>query len=401
MAEPPDAIQRFAYRAQTREGKSISGSIEAGSAGDAQNQLAELGLVVLELRLAEPTRARAVRGTDFVVFNQQLAHLAQAGLPIEQGLRMIARDMRRGRLAATIREVVDELERGVPLADAFDARRGRFPAFYGRLIHAGIRAGNLTGVLFSLGRHLELVRRLREALWQTAAYPVVVILFTFVVLSLFGLLVVPQYELIFANFGTSLPLLTRMLIGTSHAAPYTLGALAVGSLLCLLIWRLLMAAGLGGTIVDQCVLPMPAIGPVLRRNMIARWCDTMRLGVDAGLDLPAAIGTAGEAIGSPALLRDGQAMIRTIEAGGALDERLPAAVVPATVTTAMGLAADRESLVATLETLGGLYEQQAEARLGLIRVLVGPALLVVLGVVVGFTVLAMFLPLANVMTSLM
>ena len=102
---------------------------------------------------------RALGGDDFVAFNQQLAQLAKAGLPLERGLRLIAADLGRGRLARAITEVADELERGTPLAEAFDRHRGRFPSLYGRLVDAGVRSGNLSEVLLNLGRHLDMGQR--------------------------------------------------------------------------------------------------------------------------------------------------------------------------------------------------------------------------------------------------
>ena len=93
------------------------------------------------------------------------------------GLRLIAADLRGGggALSRTVEQVAAELERGTPLPEAFEKYKGQFPSLYGRLVGAGVRAGNLPGVLFNLGRHLELVQRLREALWRSLAYPLAIL----------------------------------------------------------------------------------------------------------------------------------------------------------------------------------------------------------------------------------
>ena len=116
----------------------------------------------------------ALRGIDFITFNQQLAHLTSAGMPIERGLRLIAQDMRRGRVSSTIRQIADELDRGVPLAMAFQNHASRFPPAYGRLLEAGIRTNNLSAMLLNLGRHMETVARLRAAMWRAISYPLMV-----------------------------------------------------------------------------------------------------------------------------------------------------------------------------------------------------------------------------------
>ena len=168
--------QNFAYQAQTDDGLPISGTIEADNAENAHRQLDALGLRVTEMEpVGRPAKPKALGADDFIAFNQQLAHLTSAGLPVEQGLRLIAQDMRSGRLAATIRRVSEELERGRTLAEAFEAHRGKFPTLYARIIDAGVKSANLPGVLLNLGRHLDLVHRLRAALWRAAAYPLVVL----------------------------------------------------------------------------------------------------------------------------------------------------------------------------------------------------------------------------------
>src|SRR5215217_2374689 len=113
--------ESFAYQAQTADGQTLSGTIDAPDAEQASRQLQSLRLRVLEIGpTARAQRAQPLRGDDFLAFNQQLMHLTKAGLPVEHGLRLIAQDMRSGRMAATVREVADELERGTPLGEAFE-----------------------------------------------------------------------------------------------------------------------------------------------------------------------------------------------------------------------------------------------------------------------------------------
>jgi hypothetical protein len=175
MTLTTQSICTFAYQAQTVEGQPLSGTIDAASADEAVLQLEAMHLRVIELVPAgEAAKPKALRGDDFIAFNQQLGYLTAAGLPIEQGLRLIAQDMRSGRLSTTVRQIADELDKGVALGAALERHQGQFPSMYGRLIEAGVRANNLPGMLFSLSRHLELVRRMRAMLWRSSAYPLMV-----------------------------------------------------------------------------------------------------------------------------------------------------------------------------------------------------------------------------------
>src|SRR5437762_8585338 len=154
----------FAYIAQTFDGRSMSGTIDAVNVDDAAKRLSDLRLRVIHLDpIQRPVRAKPLNGEDFAAFNQQLAHLSAAGLPIEQGLRLIAEDFRHGGLAQSVRNISNELERGVSLGDAFKRHEKEFPVLYGTLVDAGVRTNNLPAVLLNLGRHLEMVARLRAA----------------------------------------------------------------------------------------------------------------------------------------------------------------------------------------------------------------------------------------------
>src|SRR3954451_24245878 len=132
----------FAYTAQTFDGQPMTGTIDASSLEDASKRLANLRLRIIRIDPAERPRAKQLSGEDFAAFNQQLAHLSSAGLPIEQGLRLIAEDLRHGGLAQSVRHVSEELERGVPLGEAFKRHQQQFPPLYGTLIDAGVRTGN-------------------------------------------------------------------------------------------------------------------------------------------------------------------------------------------------------------------------------------------------------------------
>ena len=400
MTEPaaehvqPDS---FAYQAQTPEGQTLAGTIDAPGMEQAQRLLQNLRLRVLRIEPARrppvPPRTKALGGEDFLGFNQQLAHLTTAGLPIEHGLRLIAQDMRTGRLRATVEAVATDLEAGTPLDQAFERHRDKFPPLYARLVAAGVATGNLPGLLLSLGRHMEMVYRLRATLWRVMAYPLMVLVALGIILLFLSTSIVPQFEKIFRDFGTKLPAITQLLISTSGWMPRLLLGIAIGALLIFVLWQVAKRTGHDRVVVDAVVVPLPLIGPVIRRNLVARWCDAVRLGVDAGLDLPRAIELAGDAVASPRLRRDGEELIGAISSG-----RPPDAVVgstrllPAIVPAAMTLAAQNNDLARTLGTLGEMYQQQAETRLNLIPGLLTPVLVVLIALLIGFTILALFAP---------
>lgn len=396
-----DAPSSFAYQAQTPDGQRLSGTVDAPDVNEARRRLVELGLRVSEMTpTPRPPRPKALGASDFAAFNQQLAHLAKAGMPLEHGLRLIAADLKSGRLARTVEQVAEELERGTPLGEAFEKHRGRFPALYGRLVAAGVAAGNLPGVLFNLGRHLEVVQRLREALWRAFAYPIMVLIGLTLVLVFLGIYVLPKFQEIFDDFKIRLPAITEMLLGLSRVAP-VLGVLLVvavvgGSLL----WALLRWRGWDGTALDVLARGAPLVGPVVRRNLVARWCDALRLGVAAGMDLPAAIEVAGDATGSPALRRDGEALADRLANGLPLEGAGPGRMLPASIPATLHFAAGHQDLPTTIEALGEMYQRQAESRLSMIPAILTPLLVLIIAALIGFIIVGLMAPLVYLLDGM-
>src|SRR5205814_297807 len=143
-------------------------------------------------------------------------------------------------------------------------------------------------------------------------------------------------------------------------------------------------------------LPLPLIGPVLHRNLIARWCDAMKLCVQAGMDLPAAIQLSVDIVGSPALARDGAMIIAQLAAGKDVDQ-IPTrtSILPLTVLAVVQLSADRNDLPAALDTLSKMYQQQAEMRLASLQTILTPLLILAMAGAIAFVILALFAPIVS------
>jgi type IV pilus assembly protein PilC len=392
----------FAYRALTSDGQPIAGTIDAINLAEANRRLKLLRLEGVQVETApRPPRPRALRGDDFFAFNQQLAQLTSAGLPVEQGLRLIAADLRRSSMKRTLEQIAQDLESGKSLPQAIEAHRAQFPPLYANLVDAGIRAGNLPRILLNLGRHLTLVRRLQAMLWRTFSYPIIV-LAAFCAMFLFLLVrVMPQFKAILSNFGAQQPGLTQFVMAASDlAAQHGMVVAGVGLAIVVLAFMLLWMISRERSMLERVLLFLPLIGPILRRNLISRWCDAVGLGVEAGLDLPAAIAMADDAIGSPGLRADGRAIAATISAGQPMTQAQVGAILPPMVVAAIDLAITRNNLPQGLATLSNLYEQQAELRLGAVEVTLTPLVILFIGLLVGLLLAAIFAPMISLISSI-
>jgi type IV pilus assembly protein PilC len=401
MSQPPPIVtQSFSYSAQTLDGRPFAGTIEAVDTADAQRQLESLQLRVVQIDAASGVpRAKPLRGDDFIAFNQQLAMLTGAGMPVEQGLRLIAQDMRSGRLAATIRLVVAELESGRSLSEAFDRHRSQFPPLYARLVEAGIKSNNLSGILLNLGEHLSLTHRMKATLWRELSYPAMVLAGLVVVVSFLGMTAVTGLRTTLLEFKVHVPFTTQLILWVSGHLWEILSVGGVGVAAVVLFWQGAKFSWTGRLLRDQISLRIPLIGPILRRNLAARWCDAVRLGVVGGLDLPASIELATHAVRSPLAEQDGRQLVSLLESGRRLDDFRDAKVLPSTVPVAMALGADRHDLAGTLASLRDMFQRQAQTRLDALPAILTPLYVIILGVVFGIVISGLFMPLINMIRS--
>lgn len=397
----PSAPMLFRYDAQTSDGRTIRGTLEATSLADAEERLSRLQLRILSLEAAPDAspfpRRRALGRDDFLLFNQQLAHLSAAGLPLEHGLRLIAADLRTGRLSRAATAVAQELERGASLRQAFDLHASSFPPLYARLVDAGVHSGNLPAMLFNLGRHLELVSRMRQALWRVLSYPLMVLAAAALVFYLISTWILPQFAEIYRDFRTTLPTLTRLLLAAGKFYPTILMVLLF-SLLAVTVVSIVLNLTRAGVLTDTLLARLPVVGPIVRASLLARWIDALRLSIEAGLDLPRALALAADAAASPRLARDSDSLAALIASGQPITA-FRGALIPPTVPAAIELGAAAGNLSATLATLCSLYQRQAEHRLRLVPSILTPLMMLFVAAVIATGIAALFMPLVHLIQS--
>jgi type IV pilus assembly protein PilC len=421
MSQPPalpnnPPMLAFAYRAQDAAGQPVSGTIDAPDLEEATRRLQSLGLRIVSIDpVAAPVTPRPLRAGEFIAFNEQLAQLTTAGLPVEHGLKLIAQDLHGGRLADTVKVVAEELERGTSLADALAKNRNQFPPLYSRLVEAGVKSNSLGGLLLNLSVHLEMVRRLRATLWRIVSYPLMVLIGLMIVLLFLSRFVFPQFQEMYQGYKPhpvfpmswvngryeertippfpTMPLITQFLFAVGSVMPFIVIALIAVLSLLPLIWRSLINSN--STAFETFTYRVPLIGPILRMSVLARWCDIARLGVSAGLDLPAAIQLAGDAIASPSLSRDGVELIDDLSAGRPIDANEHLKILPRVVPASIEMASRTSNLGDTLGSLADVYRRQAEALLDNLPVILSPLLLIVLALSIGFVIAALMLPVLN------
>jgi len=393
----------FEYNALTSAGRLMKGTIEAGSREEAGEQLKQMQLAVNSIDKAEPKKPRTAIGRNqFMLFNQQLASITKAGIPLEKGLRELSNDVGSKSMRKLIDDIAGELEAGVKIEEAFEKRQKRFPPLYGRILKAGVETGRLSEMLTSLNRHLELAGRTRRIIFEAISYPAVVLILGAVIITGMFLLVIPQFKTVLEEMvsGELNPVTTLFFSITKNVVPFWI---AVG----LLIAAILVAIGIlstsaaGRRFKESVFLKIPVIGRVYHGSVLGRMAEAMAMMVAAGCDMPASLRLSSGATGSEKLILECEALAGQIEQGAnILEAGQFCKMIPRLFLYSIQLGTQRNELQDNLYSLGQMYSEQARCGQARLQAVLLPIMLIVVGGVIAMGVLAMFLPMIQVVTSL-
>jgi type IV pilus assembly protein PilC len=347
------------------------------------------GLLSTDLRL--PHR-RKVKQDQFVVFNQQFVTLIHAGLPIIQSIELLMKRQRNPFFRSILQDVRDRVRGGELLSEAF-AAQNIFPNVYTTTLLAGEKSGNLEEVL---GRYIAFQRlalSFRKKLVSSLVYPVLLVVMLVVMLIFLITFVVPQFANLYSQLGVELPPLTTVMlaIGTNaqHYTPYVALGLVIAGFL---IWRW-MKSDAGATQVDRIKLKTPLLGDIWLKYQVAVFSRMLSTLLSGGLPLVPALETAGESMqsrliahgvnGATVKVREGQPLARSLEASR---------VFPEMSVEMIEVGESTGSLPAMLNSVAEFYEEDVTNALATAMALIEPIILVVMGVVVAFVLISLYLP---------
>jgi general secretion pathway protein F len=381
-------VALYEYSALTEEGKLLSGTIEADSPDQAAEQLHALSLEVRQIGQAPPPApTRPLARSELLLFNEQLASIVEANLPLEEALSDLAEDVDSRRLGRALRRVVADLKAGRQLDEALARQEKVFGGGYAATVRAGLRTGRLGQMLHSYARHAKMQQDTRRVIAAALAYPISVLVFAACVLIFLREAVLPN--LMAAEVGrleSDAPTGASAL--TILASPL-LAILMIVALVGLTFWALKLWAG-GRRVRSRILLSIPGVGTIRWRAKLAQLADVLAMQTLSGQSLPEALRTAGQATGDEWAQRETETVARRIEEGNTLAEAgRDCKFLPSLMRLSMECAARRNSLSEALYELSEGYLTRAEAAQERLRVFLFPAAIVLagMGVAVGMFVL--------------
>jgi len=394
----------FEYNALTAAGRLMKGTIEAASPQEAGEMLKQMQLTVNSIEKARPTKpATTIGRNEFLLFNQQLASIAKAGIPLERGLRELAKDVSSSRMRKLIEDIAGDLEAGVSIEQAFEKRQKHFPALYGRILKAGVETGRLSEMLTSLNRHLELANQTRRIIFEATAYPAVVLALGAIIMTGVCLMVIPQFRSIYTEMfeGARINKLTSLFFSIAQhiAAFWVAVALIVAA--GIFIPAMLSTLPLGRRLKESLLLAVPIIGRVYHSSTLARMAEAMAMMVGAGCDMPACLRLSSGATGSGKLILESETLARQVEQGAnILEAGQFCRMLPRLFLYSIQLGSQRNELQDNLYSLGQMYAQQARCSQARLQAILLPIMLISVGGFIAMAVVAMFLPMIQVVSGL-
>jgi len=393
----------FRCRLGTPGGEVVEGIYVADNEARLRREFEEKGLFVLSLQsrggLAgllslTPKRVGKIRTQEFLVFNQELATLLKAGMPLVQSLDILRQRVSNPTFKAVLDSVHDKVKAGSSLSDAFSEHGALFPAVYSASLLAGERSGNLEQVIRRYVGYEKVVGAVRRRTISALIYPAILVTMMIVLVGIIVLKVVPSFTEFYANFGRELPLSTRVIIAVSSFATANLWLVLLligGGIAGLVVW----SRGPGHRAqIDKAVLSIPLLGSAARKFSTSQAARTLATLLSGGIPLVQALEIAARSLSNRYMASQFETTQQRVQEGQsfavALGER---GVFPEVAVKMVEVGESTGALQEMLNSLADFYDEEIETEVDRFIKLIEPALLVLMGLVIAAVVLALYMPL--------
>ena len=389
------ANNRYRYEAFDAEGKRVSGTETAVSSGAVHLALLERGFQPIEVTekksiLQFEVTKKKVPRKDVMNFTRQLAVFIRSGIPIMEALEVIVEETPNKLLNGIITQMVDDLRAGDTFAAAAATHPEAFPAFYVGILESAELTGNLDGVLNQLADYIERDMKARGRISAALVYPAVVSAMSVVTVIVLGVFVLPRFVVFFNSLHAKLPLPTRMLLNSSNFMStywYVIFAVVVALVASFIAMR---RSPQGRARLDQILLKLPVVGDLSQTAILERVCRVLSSMLRAGVDLPRSVTITAESSNN-AIYKNALLGIRDemMEGQGLAGPIARSGLFPGAARQMFRVGEETGSLDQQLEVAATYYSRELETKLERATSLFEPAVIILMGLVVGFVAVAL------------
>jgi type IV pilus assembly protein PilC len=401
-------MSTYVFKAMDLAGIKARGELEADSKQAVSDQLKQRGLIVLDIadkhasREIELAFMKSVKAGELAVFSRQLSTMISAGMSILRALYVLEEQTEGKFLKETIVAVRKDVEAGLSLSDSMARHPKVFSPLFVAMARAGEAGGVLEDALMRVADQLEKDASLRRQIKSAMIYPTLVIVFAVGVMMALVAFLVPVFEGVFKQFGGELPKITQVSVFLSHAVTgywWLIFLLAAGAVVAFIKWK---GSKWGRPQWDQFRLRIPMkIGTIVQQVAVARWSRTLSSLTSAGVPLLLALDITGKTGGNVAVEKAMDGVTASVKRGGTIAAPLAQApIFPTMVTHMVGVGEETGALDAMLDKVADFYEDQVEASVKALTSILEPIMIIVIGGIVGFIVISMYMPLFTVYNSI-
>jgi type IV pilus assembly protein PilC len=398
----------YVFKAMDVTGAKATGEVDAESKQVVSEQLKSRGLIVLDISDKHTSRQinielfNRLSATDLAVMTRQLSTMVQSGMTILRALYVLEAQTENKMLNEAITNVRKDVEAGLPLSDALERHPKIFDPLFVSMTRAGETGGMLDDALIRVADQLEKADSLRRQVKSAMTYPIVVLTFAGGVLLAMVAFLVPVFIGVFKQFGGELPAITKLTVGMSNALTgywYALIIVTAGIVIGFKKWKV---SDWGRPQWDRFRLRVPMkIGDIVQKVALARWSRTLSALVAAGVPLLQALDITGKTAGNDVIDQAMRGVIENVKSGGTIAEPLKdSPAFPTMVTHMISVGEETGSLDTMLAKIADFYEDQVDAAVKALTSILEPVMIVLVGGIVGFIVISMYLPLFKVYDSI-
>ncbi len=392
----------FTYTARATNGDLKTATIEAASRDAVIAQLRKMRLAVVKIdeNAQKSTRKGSIKIRDIVVFTRQFSTMVNAGLPLVQALDILAKQTENKTLSSVTRQVMFDVESGYTLADSMAKHPRAFTSLYTNMVAAGEAGGILDVILNRLATFLEkndkLIRKVKGAM----IYPASILGVAIGAIAILLIFVIPTFEDMFASVGVPLPFATRIVIGMSQGLQSYWWAIILAAVGAVIFLKRYYASPNGKLVIDRMLLKMPVLGDVLRKSSVSRFTRTLGTLIASGVSILEGLEITARTAGNR-VVQDAIMASRASIAGG---ETIAAplaksGVFPPMVISMISVGESTGGLDEMLSKIADFYDDEVDAAVGGLLSLLEPMMIVFLGMGVGGMIMAMYLPIFDMVNA--
>jgi type IV pilus assembly protein PilC len=384
----------FLWEGKDKGGKLVRGDMRAGGQHVVLSQLRRQGIAVLKVKRQRGGFGGKVTQKDITLFTRQLATMMKAGVPLLQSFDIVGKGHSNRAVSKLLMDIKNEVETGNSLTNAFRKYPLHFDALFCNLVGAGEQAGILDSLLDRLATYKEKILAIKSKIKAALFYPISIIVVAFIITAIIMIFVIPAFKDLFTSFGANLPAPTLFVMAVSDIFVQwwwlIFGSVGFGVWFFFYTWKRSVKMQI---VMDRLFLKLPIFGPLIRKATIARWTRTLSTMFAAGVPLVEALDSVAGAAGNYVYYEATKKIQQEVSAGVSLTISMTNTnVFPNMVTQMVAIGEESGSLDGMLSKVADFFEQEVDDAVDALSSLMEPMIMVVLGVLIGGMVIAMYLP---------